>query len=170
MSSGLTAHLKLADEKREQRPNKGGYAQEPKAIEKGQERGLLLHNHICLPQGAHRPIGSTVSVLNETIRDARQVRIKRLIETCNVGDQHRLVILSAPRRHGRHEGNAEASAPIAKEIRQAGCFVVLVLRKIRVCQLADRHKYERKPKSLYRACPGLMPVIRSQVEAAEIPH
>ena len=59
-----------------------------------------------------------------------------------MSDQDRLVILSPPRHHGGHGGDAEASAPIAKEIGQTGCFVVFIFYELYYVTIFQRPPWE----------------------------
>src|SRR5260370_37359638 len=97
-------------------------------------------------------------MIDEAICNALYILRKRSIETRDVRDQHRLVILSAPREHRCHERNAEASTLIAEKAGEAAGFVVFVLGHIGVGEFAGRDKQEGATEALNRSGPGLLSV------------
>src|SRR5258708_13500701 len=96
---------------------------------------------------------------DEAICNALYILRKRSIETRDVRDQHRLVVLSAPCEHRCHERNAEASTLIAEEVGEARRFVVFVLGQIGVGELAGRNKQEDNPEALNPPYPRFFSVL-----------
>src|SRR5258708_36390935 len=92
-------------------------------------------------------------MIDEAICNALYILRKRSIETRDVRDQYRLVVLSAPCEHRCHERNAEASTLIAEEVGEARRFVVFVLGQIGVAELACRDNQEGDPEALNPAIP-----------------
>src|SRR5215472_17440595 len=115
------------NENREYRPYKSNQAEQPEAIKERQNAGLLLQQRVNLGQSAHGCVGCGIAVSDEAICNVLYILRKRSIEARDVRYQHRLVVLSAPREHRRHERNAEASALIAEKVGEARRFVVFVL-------------------------------------------
>ena len=109
-------------------------------------------------------------MIDEAICNALYILRKRSIETRDVRDQHRLVVLSAPREHRCHERNAEASTLIAEKVGEARRLVIFVLGQIGVGELAGRDKQEGDPEALNRACPGFFSVVGCKIETREVPH
>src|SRR6266700_4162034 len=109
-------------------------------------------------------------MIDEAICNALYILRKRSIETRDVRDQHRLVVLSAPREHRCHERNAEASTLIAEKVGEARRLVIFVLGQIGVGELAGRDKQEGDPEALKRACPGFFSVVGCKIETRELPH
>src|SRR5947199_121429 len=87
-------------------------------------------------------------MIDEAICNALYILRKRSIETRDVSDQHRLVVLSAPCEHRCHERNAEASTLIAEEVGEARRFVVFVLGQIGVGELAGKNKTKEEVESV----------------------
>src|SRR4051812_28701123 len=67
-------------------------------------------------------------------------------------------------------GNSKASSPIAEEICEAGCFVVLIGAQLGICNDIGRHKEEAIPKALERSCKRIVFVIGCKIKRAVVPH
>src|SRR5260370_12791485 len=118
------------NENSEHRPYKGNQAEQPEEIQERQNVSLLLHNGLNLGHSARGCVSCRITVIDEAICNALYILRKRSIETRDVRDQHRLVVLSTPCEHRCHERNAEASTLIAEEVGEARRFVVFVLGQI----------------------------------------
>src|SRR5215470_12020598 len=104
------------NENGEYRSYKSNQTEQPEAIKERQNAGLLLHQSMNLGHSAHGCVGCGITVIDEAICNALYILRKRSIETRNVRDQHRLVVLSAPREHRCHERDPEASPLIAEKV------------------------------------------------------
>src|SRR5215469_1303757 len=165
-----TTLVELVNENGEYRPYKSNEAEQPEAIKERQNAGLLLQHSVNLGHSAHGRVGCGITVSDEAICNVLHILRKRSIETRDVRYQHRLVVLSAPREHRRHERNAEASTLIAEKVGEARRFVVLVLGQIGIGELASWDKQKGDPKALNRACPGFFSVVGCKIETREVPH
>src|SRR5215469_1059842 len=162
--------VELTNENGEYRPNKSNEAEQPETIKERQNAGLLLQQGVNLGHSSHGCVGCRITVSDKAICNVLHILRKCSIETRDVPDQHRLVVLCAPREHGRHERNAKASTLIAEKVGEARRFVVLVLGQIGVGELASWDKQEGDPEALHRACPGFSSVVGCKIETREVPH
>src|SRR6516165_8934263 len=80
-----------------------------------------------------------------------------------------LMKLGTLRQHGVGKGDAETTALVAKQIREAAGLIILLKRKIGIGNLGNRNDQEPQPKSLQhaRACKG--PVVPLQREMTQVP-
>src|SRR5207245_2746462 len=127
-----SALFEFANESGEYWPYKSNQAEQPEAIKERQNAGLLLHQGMNLGHSAHGCVGCRITLIDEAICNALYILRKRSIKIRNVRDQHRLVVLSAPREHRCHERNAEASTLIAEKVGEARRLVIFVLGQIGV--------------------------------------
>src|SRR2546427_9862848 len=95
------------NENGEYRPYKGNQTEQPEAIKERQNVGLLLHNGMNLGHSAHGCVGCCITMIDEAICNALYILRKRSIETLDVRDQHRMVVLITLRVHHCHERIAE---------------------------------------------------------------
>src|SRR5262252_3119771 len=159
--------VELMNENGEYRPNKSNQAEQPETIKERQNAGLLLQQGVNLGHSAHGCVSCGITVSDEAICNVLHILRKRSIETREVCHQHRLVVLSAPREHRRHERNAKASTLIAEKVGEARRFVVFVLGQKGVGELASWDKQEGDPEALNRACPGFFSVVGCKIETRE---
>src|SRR5215469_3180402 len=162
--------VELINEDGEYGPYKSNEAEQPETIKERQNAGLLLQQGVNLGHSAHGCVSCGITVSDEAICNVLHILRKRSIETREVCHQHRLVVLSAPREHRRHERNAKASTLIAEKVGEARRFVVFVLGQKGVGELASWDKQEGDPEALHRACPSFFSVVGCKIETREVPH
>jgi len=93
-----------------------------------------------------------------------------LLQRCSVSNENRLVVLRSPREKRCHKRDAYSSSLVPKEVGNARSFVVLVLRQIRVGELADRHEEGSDADSLERSKESNVLVVGSEINAGIPPH
>src|SRR5260370_18413281 len=109
-------------------------------------------------------------MIDEAICNALYILRKRSIETRDVRDQHRLVVLSPPCEHRCHERNAEASTLIAEEVDEARRFVVFILGQIGESKLPGRNKQADDPQPLNPPCPPFFSLVDCKLATRQLPH
>jgi len=126
------------NENGEYRPNESNQADNQKQSRNARMLACCCTRAMNLGHSAYGCVSCRITVIDEAICKVLYILRKRSIETRDVRDQHRLVVLSAPCEHRGHEGNAEASTLIAEKVGEARRFVVFVLGQIGVGELAGR--------------------------------
>src|SRR5260370_29546161 len=77
--------------------------------------------------------------------------------------------MSSFRRCG-NESNAEAASPVAKQVSETGCVVILMRAQLRIGNYVCRHEEEAIPESLKTPGDYVVAAVRRQIESAVIPH
>ena len=104
------------------------------------------------------------------VREGVKHVAKVLVSIVDVGHENRLMALGSPGEHRGNKRDAEARTLIAKEIREAGRFVVFVFRQERIGHLAHRHEEKRQTDSLEHTRPRFVRIVGIEVQARVAPH
>src|SRR5215472_1165273 len=85
---GTSALFEFANKNCQWYADSRDHTQNPKTIQKGQHRGLLVHDRVNLGETAYVCVGHARTMFDKTIGDARDRRVERLIESGYVRYQY----------------------------------------------------------------------------------